>query len=79
MQEKSVLNHILGLYETASSQKLYRDKTSLIFSKNTKQAIKSLLLEVAGLNASTNLDKYSGLPSLISRFKLHDLKIILEK
>lgn len=61
MQEWGFLNHILCLYETTSGQKLNRDKTSLVFSKNTKQATKSFLMEVAGLNASTSLDKYLGL------------------
>lgn len=63
MFEWARLNQILGLYEEASGQLLNREKTSLFFSKNTKPSTKAYLMEIAGLQDSSNLEKYLGLPS----------------
>jgi hypothetical protein len=42
-QEWGNIQAILDLYESASGQKLNRDKTSLLFSKNTPQTVKDHL------------------------------------
>lgn len=59
--------------------KMNRDKTSLFFSRNTKLASKNYLMQAAGLQASTNLDKYLGLPSLIGKSRTHAFWMILDK
>ncbi|XP_042973154.1 uncharacterized protein LOC122304957 [Carya illinoinensis] len=47
--------------------------------RNTKAAIKRYLMEVAGLHASTNLDKYLGLPSVVSMSKMRAFHGIVDK
>lgn len=79
LQEWGVLNYILGSYENASGQKFKRDKSSLFFNRITKQATKSFFMHVAGLHASSKIDKYLGLPSLIGRSRFHAFRMILDK
>ncbi|KAF5459563.1 hypothetical protein F2P56_019502 [Juglans regia] len=65
--------------EEASGQRLNRNKISLYFSNNTEQETKNHMLQVAGLKASSNMEKYSGLPSIIGRSKSVAFQGIIEK
>ncbi|XP_041016156.1 uncharacterized protein LOC121258678 [Juglans microcarpa x Juglans regia] len=65
--------------EEASGQRLNRNKTSLYFSNNMKQATQNHLLQVAGLRTSSNMEKYLGLPSVIGRSKSTAFQGIIEK
>ncbi|KAF5459101.1 hypothetical protein F2P56_023085 [Juglans regia] len=79
MKEWMGLNQILNGYEEASGQKLNRQKTTLFFSKNTKQPARNYIKQVTGLADSSNLEKYLGLPSLIGRSKVREFQGILER
>ena len=70
MEEWAWIQEILSLYEKASGQKLNREKTSIFFSRNTKQETKDFILSVAGVPHSTNYEKYLGLPPLVGRSKM---------
>lgn len=61
---------ILASYEKASGQKLNREKTSIFFSRNTKEETKNFIMTVAGVNATNRYEKYLGLPNLIGRFRV---------
>lgn len=73
------LNQILNCYEWASRQRLTREKTSLFFSNNTNQVTRDYIMQVAGLRASSNMEKYLGLPSLIGKSKVKAFQGIVEK
>jgi hypothetical protein len=61
------VHKILEVYEIASGQKLNREKTSIFFSKNTKVEFKDFIASISGLNITSNLEKYLGLPALIGQ------------
>ncbi|XP_042980196.1 uncharacterized protein LOC122310366 [Carya illinoinensis] len=46
----------------ASGQRLNKEKTSILFSKNTKAEARDLITQVAGIQSSQPYDKYLGLP-----------------
>lgn len=70
VDEWARIQEILGLYEQASGQKLNRDKTSIFFSRNTKQETKDFILSIVGVSSSTSYEKYLGLPPLVGRSRV---------
>lgn len=60
-------NHILQVYEASSIQMVNRDKSSIMFSKNTKVAAKQSVMITLGLQQETTNAKYLGLPMYIGR------------
>lgn len=60
---------LLTKYEKVSEQKLNSHKTSIFYSRNTGADFKAFITASAGLQASSNLDKYLGLSALIGRSK----------
>ena len=63
------LIEILQLYEAASGQKVNDEKSSVIFSHNTPEESKRMVLDILGPMQDTRLGKYLGLPSIIGRSK----------
>jgi hypothetical protein len=70
---------ILKSYEKASGKKLNSSKTSIFFNKNTHIGEKEIILEVAGIQATSRYDKYLGLPALVGRSRLKAFKSIMER
>jgi hypothetical protein len=64
------IQEILEKYKKASGQKLNREKTSLFFSRNTKEETKNFIISVAGVSATNRYEKYLGLPNLIGRSRV---------
>ncbi|XP_041024388.1 uncharacterized protein LOC121264998 [Juglans microcarpa x Juglans regia] len=62
-----------------SGQRPNRNKTSLYFSNNIRQETKHYILQVAGLRAASNMEKYLGLPSVIERSKVTSFQGIVKK
>ena len=60
---------ILGVYESASSQKINPDKSSVFFSPNTPSATRDEILNSLGPMQDSQHKKYLGLPSLIGKSK----------
>ena len=60
---------VLEVYEEESGQKLNREKTSLFFSKNTKEEIKEFVKGTFGAQIIQHHEKYLGLPPLVGRAK----------
>ena len=67
--ERNKLKEILGLYESASGQKINTDKSSIFFSPNTSQDLKNEILSILGPMQDSSHTKYLGLPSIIGRSK----------
>ena len=71
------LLHLLTVYEDASGQKVNSSKTALFFSHNTTQDSRDIILHLFGTTATTQFEKYLGLPPVIGRAKkraFNDLK-----
>ena len=63
------LLQLLSVYEHASGQKVNGGKTALFFSKNTPQGCQDIILHLFGTSATTQFEKYLGLPPVIGRAK----------
>lgn len=50
--EWSSLFMLLDSHEKASRQRLNKDETSIFFSKNTQEATKEVIINIAGVRAS---------------------------
>ena len=69
MTECRHIQELLALYETASGQKLNKDKTAIFFSKNTPQQDQNAIKNLLHIPAIRSYEKYLGLPSFIGRSK----------
>lgn len=69
VMECNVLMGILGVYESASGQKINPDKSSVFFNPNTSHAARDEILNSLGPMQDSRHKKYLGLPSLIGKSK----------
>jgi hypothetical protein len=69
-QEWGNVQATLEQYERVSGQKLNRDKTSLLFSKNTPQTVKDQLVNMVGVTPTNCFEKYLGLPSMVGKSRV---------
>ena len=54
-------------YERSSGQQINFDKLTVFFSSNTGEARREEIKSLYGIQATTDLGKYLGLPSMVSR------------
>jgi hypothetical protein len=73
------IQQILKTYERASGQKINREKTSIFFSRNTKQEAQALILDAVSASATGSYERYLGLPALIGRSKTEAFSEIKSK
>ena len=59
------VQHILDVYEKCSSQVINRDKSSVVFSKNTKQTNRERVKTLLNIKKEGHSGKYLGLPVYI--------------
>ena len=74
-----VILHILQKYELASGQKLNREKTSVFFSKATREERRMELVKFLGVNEVREYKKYLGLPAVVGQNKKESLNYIKER
>ena len=74
MEEGQHFLHLLGCYELASGQAINRQKTSIFFSRNTKQEVKKDIQTLIGARVIENCEKYLGLPMMRGKSKLNTFK-----
>ena len=73
------LKKILEVYERESGQKLNREKTSLFFSKNTKEEVKEVVKDMFGAQIIHHYERYLGLPLLVGKGKKKAFHRILDQ
>ena len=78
-QECGNVLKILEEYEEMLRQKINKEKTSLFFSKSTKDDMKEEIKNVLGVNEIRSYEKYLGLPSLVGRGKKASFNYIKDK
>ena len=78
-QECGNVLKILEEYEEMLGQKINKEKTSLFFSKSTKDDMKEEIKNVLGVNEIRSYEKYLGLPSLVGRDKKASFNYIKER
>ena len=62
-------HNVLAIYERASGQKINKAKTALFFSKNTPPSTRTSILTMFGTSATSQFEKYLGLPPIMGRSK----------
>jgi hypothetical protein len=67
---------ILGSYEAATDQKLNWEKTSVFFSRNTKEDTHTLILNAVGVNSTQQYEKYLKLPALVGCSRITTFNVI---
>ena len=70
---------ILEMYELALGQKLNREKTTVFFSKATKEERRMEMVEFLGVSEVREYEKYLGLPAVVGRNKKESLNYIKER
>ena len=70
---------ILARNEQASGQQINRGKTQLFFSTNTEEHIRNRILDLLGVLAISQYEKYLGLPSFVGRAKKQSFSYIWER
>jgi hypothetical protein len=75
----NTVNSILQAYEAASGQVINRDKSSILFSKNTKRRLKKSIMRIMGLQSENHGGKYLGLPIYIGRDRAKAFAYVKEK
>lgn len=61
------LQHVLQLYEVCSGQTINADKSSIMFSKNTKRDDKNAMMTSLGVTSETWNERYLGLPVYVGK------------
>jgi hypothetical protein len=61
------INAILQVYEAMSGQVINREKSSILFSRNTNRQKKEEIMQLLGLSTETSDGKYMGLPMYIGK------------
>ena len=79
MEEGQRLLQLLEQYEATSSQAINQQKTTLFFSKNTKQEVKESLKQLFGARIMTEYERYLGLPMATGKSKVNTFKNLQEK
>jgi hypothetical protein len=73
------LQHILHLYECCSGQTINFDKSSVMFSANTREWCKRGVLEELHIRAEARTEKYLGLPVYVGRSKTQIFAYLKER
>ena len=79
IEECQHLMDILGLCEAATGQAINRQKTSLFFSRNTREEIKQTIQQMLGARIMTDYEKYLGLPMACGKTKVTTFKEMQER
>ena len=79
MGDLEVILCILEMHELASVQKLNREKTTVFFSKATKEERRMEMVEFLGVSEVREYEKYLGLPAVVGRNKKESLNYIKER
>jgi hypothetical protein len=63
------LQHVHSLYEDCSGRTINKEKSSIMFSRNTRQAEKTLVMDVLAIGVEARNEKYLGLPVYMGKSK----------
>ena len=63
------LQNILKMYEESSGQTINTDKSSIVFTKNTKERERKKMMDTLRITCEGRNSKYLGLPVYVGRSK----------
>ena len=65
----SHLQNILSLYEVCSGQIINKEKSSIMFSRNTRESDRQSMMQALDISSEATNEKYLGLPIYMGRSK----------
>ncbi|BAT09242.1 Os09g0545250, partial [Oryza sativa Japonica Group] len=71
--------NVLNLYESCSGQIVNKDKSSIMFSKNTSQADRKMVMEILDISTEARNEKYLGLPVYMGRSRAKTFAYLKER
>jgi hypothetical protein len=78
-QSTSHLQYILSLYEDFSEQIINKNKYSIMFSNNTKEAVKTVVMHSLDIRSEAQNEKYLGLPIYTGKSKVQTFTYIKDR
>jgi hypothetical protein len=78
-EEARALREILNLYENCSGQCINTEKSSLLFSPNTKRRLKRIIKSELGIQSEDWNEKYLGMPVHIGKSRRKEFAYIKDK
>jgi hypothetical protein len=79
VQSVNHLQNILSLYEVCSGQMISKEKSCIMFSKNTKQSIREEVMRKLNIKTEAMNDKYLGLLVYMGRSKAQTLAYLNDR
>ena len=73
------LQNVLSLYEDCSGQTINKDKSSIMFSRNTTDGVKEAFMAEMNINSEARNEKYLGLPVYMGRSKVQTFNYLKER
>ncbi|GJN25307.1 hypothetical protein PR202_gb13118 [Eleusine coracana subsp. coracana] len=67
------------MYEECSGQMINKEKSSVMFSRNTKEEVKSAVMNKMGITAEVMNEKYLGLPVYMGRSRSKTFSYIKDR
>ncbi|XP_019163454.1 PREDICTED: uncharacterized protein LOC109159798 [Ipomoea nil] len=78
-EEAQTIKDCLEMYSAASGQVINYEKSNAMFSSNTDHATRRTVADCVGVQETTDLGKYLGLPSALGRNKTRTFQFIEQK
>jgi hypothetical protein len=78
-QSTTHLQEILSLYEDCSWQITNKDKSSIMFSKNTDEGVRESVMDALQINVEARNENYLGLPVYMGQSKTQTYGYLKEK
>lgn len=79
LDEWQQVKQVLHTYEQSLSQSINHHKSSIFFSSSTNKATRAQLVQEVGVTECSSLERYLGLPALMSHAKLSTFNSIKDK
>ena len=79
LKDVTTIQNILAVYETASSQQINKEKTTLFFGKSISDMAKNSIKELLGVSEIKQYEKYLGLPAVVGRNRRVSLNYIKDQ
>ena len=79
LKDVTTIQNILEVYETASSQQINKEKTTLFFGKSISDMAKNSIKELLGVSEIKQYEKYLGLPAVVGRNRRVSLNYIKDQ
>ena len=73
------MRNIHSLYEDCSGQTINKDKSSIMFSKNTSEEVKSNLMTALEIRSEARNEKYLGLTMYMGKSKAHTFAYLKDR